>query len=181
MKPTDFQPDQPEHDRCDELLAPLPTPSEPTGLREQLLRRTTRILRWRRRMRLVAVAAALAACWAGGMFTMRWLSPSAAPGPLPVLTQSSSVDSPRPTPQPSALVLEWQAVESDNEQAKFARIAGDAYLNQEHDPLSAVRCYGRSLDVAPEQAAIISTDDEWLLMAIKDARNKEKRNAKAVD
>jgi hypothetical protein len=179
MNPTDLQPDPPERDLCDELLAPPVPPADVTPLREQILRRTTRWLRWRRRLRRIAFVAALAACWAGGMFTMRWLSP---PAPQLAPTPQVSVEpTPGPTPTPSARALEWQAIDSEQRQAELSRKAGDLYLKQEHDPLSAVRCYGRALDAAPEQATTVSTDDEWLLMAIKDARKKEKRDAKTVD
>ena len=170
-----------ERDLCDDLLAPLAPPSDLTPLREQILRRTTRRLRWHRRLRRMALVAALAACWAGGMLTMRWLSPPAPSAPpATVQTQARSVETRvEPATTPSAIVLEKKAI--DSRQADLSRVAGDVYLNQEHDPLSAVRCYGRALDAAPQQAVVVSTDDEWLLMAIKDARKKEKRDAKAVD
>jgi hypothetical protein len=169
-----------ERDLCDDLLAPPAPPSDLTPLREQILRRTTRRLRWRRQLRRVMLVAALAACWAGGMLTMRWLSPPA-PSAVPVTVHTApAVETPvESASTPSASALEWKAVDSG--QADLSRVAGDVYLNQEHDPLSAVRCYGRALDAAPQQTAIDSPDDEWLLMAIKDARKKEKRDAKVVD
>jgi hypothetical protein len=182
MNPTDLTPDPPERDLCDELLAPPAPPSDLAPLREQILRRTTRRLRWRRRLRRLALVAALAACWAGGMLTMRWLSPTPAAPPPVVQTSAPSVETlPPSSPIPTARALEWKAIDSDKERAALSIAAGDAYLKQEYDPLSAVRCYGRSLDAAPEQVQTSSTDDEWLLMAIKDARKKEKRDAKTVD
>jgi hypothetical protein len=168
-----------DRDLCDDLLAPPAPPSDLTPLREQILRHTTRRLRIRRYLRRVAFATALAACWAGGMLTMRWLSPMAPPALPIVQTQSAPVE---PQPEaPPALTLEWQAFDSKEKQAELYRTAAAAYLNEEHDPLSAVRCYGQALDAAPEQTQTISTDDDWLLMAIKDARKKEKNHAKTVD
>ncbi len=185
MTPNDIQPEPPPRDLCDDLLTPSPPPPDLAPLREQILRRTTRRLRARRYLRRVALVAALAACWVGGMFTMRWLSP-APPPPPPSIVQQPAPPVPAPpkaNPAPSALAQEWQAIDSDRAQERddLSRRAGDAYLQQEHDPLSAVRCYGRALDAAPEQAAATSSDDEWLLMAIKNARKKEKRDAKVVD
>ena len=180
MNPTDLQPDPPDRDLCDELLAPPVPPADLTPLREQILRYTTRRLRWRLRLRRVALVAALAACWAGGMLSMRWLSP---PPTAPAVTVQKPVQSAETPAEyaapPSALALERKAIDSG--QADLSRRAGDAYLQQEHDPLSAVRCYRRALDAAPEQTATFSTDDDWLLMAIKDARKKEKHDAKSVD
>src|ERR1700726_4080344 len=109
MNPTDIRPEPPERDLCDELLAPPTALSEPTALREQILRRTTRWLRWRRRLRRVALVSALAACWVGGMFTMRWLSPP----PNPVVAHQeapANEPTPQPAPAPSALAIEWKAI-----------------------------------------------------------------------
>ncbi len=55
--------------------------------------------------------------------------------------------------------------------------AGDRYMTEQSDPQSALRCYGNALDNGTEQDRSISTDDNWLLMAIKDARQKEKSHA----
>jgi len=184
MNPSDIQPDLPERDLCDELLTPPAPPSDLTPLRERVLRRTIRRLRVRRYLRRVALVAALAACWAGGMLTMRWLSPPTPPAqhaPEIVQNQSLPVEPPPPTAA-SAQALEWQAVDGAKEQqAALYHKAADAFLTEERDPLSAVRCYRGALDAAPEQVQTISPDDEWLLMAIKDARKKEKRNAKTID
>ncbi len=184
MNPTDLRSDLPERDLCDELLTPAAPPSDLTPLRERVLRRTLRWLRARRYLRRVALVAALAACWAGGMLTMRWLSPPTPPAPpAPEIVQKQPLPvEPRPESAPSAQALEWQAVDGAREQqAVLYHKAADVFLTEEHDPLSAMRCYRGELDAAPEQVQTISPDDEWLLMAIKDARKKEKRNAKTID
>src|ERR1700734_1825752 len=87
MNPTDLRPDLPERDLCDELLAPTAAPTDLTPLRERILRRTLRRIRWRRQFRRVALVAALAGCWAGGMLTMRWLSPPTSPPHTPEIVQ----------------------------------------------------------------------------------------------
>jgi hypothetical protein len=168
-----------DRDLCAELLAP-PPPSELTPLRERVWKRMARRLRLRRLLRRALLAAALAACWAAGMLTMHWW-----PGAQPVAQGRQIGEPPAPTPPAPpptpALAQEWKAFDSTDGQADLYRRAAAAYLTQEHDPLSAVRCYGRALDAAPEQAHNLSADDDWLLMAIKDARKKENVHAKAVD
>jgi hypothetical protein len=185
MNPNDIRPDPPERDLCDELLAPPKPPADLAPLRERVWRRITRRLRWRRHLRRAALAAALAACWAGGMLTMRWWSPPVPPAVPVANSQQTPVEPPLETApesrlDPPALAAEWKAFDSSERQAELYRAAADLY-QQEHDPLSAARCYGRALDAAPEQTQTIAAGDDWLLMAIKDARKKEKRDAKAVD
>ena len=58
------------------------------------------------------------------------------------------------------------------------RRAGDLYATEQGDLSSALRCYSESLDAGNEKDLTISTDDHWLLMAIKDARQKEKNDAR---
>jgi hypothetical protein len=181
MNPTD----PPEPDLCDELLAPPKPPSDLAPLRQRVWRRLRRRLRWRRHLRRAAFATALAACWAGGMLTMRWWSPPAQPavavvGGQETPTEPPTESVPEPRRDPPALAAEWKAFDSGDRQAELYREAAELY-QQECDPLSATRCYGRCLDAAPEQARAVSAGDDWLLMAIKDARKKEKLDAKAVD
>ncbi len=51
-------------------------------------------------------------------------------------------------------------------------------MTEEIDPQSALRCYSNALDNGTEQDLAISSEDNWLLMAIKDARLKERNHAK---
>jgi hypothetical protein len=55
--------------------------------------------------------------------------------------------------------------------------AGDHFLNEEGDPAAALRCYSGALNAGSEDDAKFSPDDNWLLMAIKNAREKEARHA----
>jgi hypothetical protein len=82
------------------------------------------------------------------------------------------------TSNPTALDEEWIAFDSDEDRSERYRRAGDRYLTDENDPLSALRCYGNALDAGSEGDLTISTSDNWLLMAIKSAREKEQSDAK---
>jgi hypothetical protein len=75
---------------------------------------------------------------------------------------------------PPALALEWQAAESLELQPATYREAGDRYLRDENDLASAVRCYANALDSTSENDLAVRADDSWLLMALKQARRKEK-------
>jgi hypothetical protein len=172
-----------EPDPLEGMLAPPPLPADAAALRQELLGQTARALRRRRRGRQLAWAAALAACYAAGLLTMHWAPRPAAVsrGPDALASRDHSqvppaVFPPADEPEKSALQKEWAAVESG--QAALFREAGNLYLDGEGDVQSAVRCYGNALSVGTEADLAISPEDNWLLMAIKDARQKEKRNAK---
>jgi hypothetical protein len=75
-------------------------------------------------------------------------------------------------------VKEWNAFDSDGRRNELYRQAGDSYMEEEHDPQSALRCYTNALDHGTKQDLTISADDNWLLMAIKGARQKENNYAK---
>jgi hypothetical protein len=171
--------DTPQHDPCDDLLAPPPRADGREPLRQDLLRRTTRLLRRRRLLRAAAVALALAACYAAGLLTMRLAAP-----PRAAAEPTAVADRPDPLPPPieraerlAAPAVEDRAARADDaERSGLYRSAGDRYLEQ-NDHESALRCYTRSLDAASADDARFSPDDNWLLMAIKDAREKERRHA----
>jgi hypothetical protein len=79
----------------------------------------------------------------------------------------------------TAVVLEWRAFDAID--AELYRQAGERYLRDEADPLSAVRCSRQALNTGGPNALAVSADDDWLLMALKDARQREKENAKRID
>jgi hypothetical protein len=169
-----------EPDPLEELLAP-PAPGDPAGLRDWLRERTTRLLRRRRRLRLLARAAALAACFAAGLVAMYALVPR--PPALPRQEDTPRAEAPAPPPpEPApaaapALALEWRAFDTPDRGAELYRQAGDRYLRDEADPAAALRCYGNALGAAPAAGLTISDQDSWLLMAIKDARQRERHDA----
>jgi hypothetical protein len=164
----------------DSLLSPQPAGDGPEPLRRLLLARTTGLLRRRRQLRWLALAGAMAACFAAGMLTMRLLT--AAP-PVPAAHEEvvKRPSEPSPAPPPavpeSALALEWQSVDSPQPRRDLDRRAGDRYLAEDGDVQAALRCYERALAGATDEELAISSNDNWLLMAIKDARQKEKRHA----
>ena len=93
---------------------------------------------------------------------------------------------PAPVPKPatapvSAVALEWKAFDADKPRPGLYRQAGDQYLHEDADPASAVRCYGQSLNGASDKDLAISPDDDFVLMIVKEARQKEKRDAKKHD
>jgi hypothetical protein len=152
----------PADDPLDDLLAPPP----PLPRRDDVFARTLPALRWGRRLRQVGRAAALAAAYAAGLLT----SPGGPPHPqadAPAVVQAA------PPGPPAATDLEWQALERPAAAAALYREAGDQYLAGA-DPEEAVRCYGNALDAGGAGHLEVSTQDTWLLMAIKHARKKEK-------
>lgn len=163
-------------DPLDLLLAPTAAEPDP-ALRQRLLTRTTALIRRRRRLRRLVRVAALAACYVAGLFTMHGI-------PVPPNEPASTV-APTPSaaalaPAPTALVLEWQALESPAPAPQLYLQAGDRYLAENGDPRAATRCYGNALNLAIPQDLVIDPSDSWLLMAIKDARQKEKDDAKRI-
>jgi hypothetical protein len=164
-----------EPDALKELLAAPKPPGDAEGLRQRLLHQTTGVLRFRRRVRQAAWAAGLAACVAAVVFGLRWRTPA------PVTPQPEVAQLPSPPQQDeSALALEWRAFDSPNRQTELYRHAGDRYLAEGEDLQAALRCYANALDTATEDDLKLSSSDSWLLMAIKDAREKEKRDANGM-
>jgi negative regulator of sigma E activity len=164
-----------EPDALDELLAAPQPPADAEALRQKLLSQTTGVLRFRRRVRQATWAAGLAACVAAVVFGFRGRPPA------PVAPQPEVSDLPAPpAPDESALALEWRAFDSPNRQAELYRQAGDRYLTEGEDLQAALRCYANALDTATDDDQKVSPSDSWLLMAIKDAREKEKRDANGM-
>ncbi len=172
-------------DPLDDLLHP-PSPGEGDEvLRRRLLDRTIRALRGRRRLRVVVWAAALAACYVAGVLTMVGFAPRPVQVVKVIEPQPTAPPTPSPSPAPrapttaptSAVALELQAFDADKPRPDLYRQAGDQYLH-DNDPASALRCYGQSLKGASDTDLAISPDDDYLLMLVKEARQKEKIDAK---
>jgi hypothetical protein len=167
--------DHPDDNLCDALLGTVPPPADP-DLRRRLLRQTTRLLRrrvWGGRLLLAAV---LAACYLGGVLTGRL---------APDVPAHSDPPAPQVSPAPPAAVveastpalLEERAFDSLDERAALYRRAGDRYAAEQGDWESALRCYRNSLDVAADKDLEIAPGDNWLLMALKEARKQERKYA----
>jgi hypothetical protein len=164
-------------DQLARLLAPPSLPAE-DPLRQSLFLRTRQRLRWRSRLRRLSTAAALVLCYLAGLGTTQLVPPD--PGSdgraggvnPPVATLPPSAPS---APAKSARQREWEAVDSTTQTGQLYHQAGDQYLAEEADPLSALRCYGNALDAGADLTP--SPTDSGLLMVIKLARSKENRHA----
>jgi hypothetical protein len=148
------------------------------ALREQ----TTRVLRRRRRLRRFGFAGMAAACYAAGLATMWILSPrqittiDAPTRPL-VIAETIKPSPPQEKPPQPPELYEFEAQTAPPaERAAQLRKAGDLYLEQANDYAAALRCYTQAFNSAGPQALEFSPDDNWLVMAIKNARRKEKGN-----
>ncbi len=172
-----------EPDPLEGILAPPSLPSDAEALRQKVYTQTSRVLRRRRRVRQFAYAAALLMSFAMGAGVMRMTArtDSGERGGVspPMARTNQGADAPRsPAPDESALAREWDAFDSIDQRGELYRQAGDRYMEEESDLQSALRCYANALDNDPKQTQAISPDDNWLLMAIKNARQKEKDHAK---
>jgi hypothetical protein len=167
-----------DHDPLEELLASLGE-ADALALRQTVLATTTGCQRRRRWLRRGALAVALAACFAAGMVTMNLLAP-AAPASNAVAKGVDPAQSHAPPPPQKGDAV---APRRDEDRPAGARktavllAAGNRCLNDIGDPEAALRCYGRALNDASDDEARFSTEDNWLLMAIKNAREKEARHA----
>src|SRR5262245_3236782 len=165
----------PERDPLAELLA-APGPVDAEALRQSLLAETTRRLPRPRRLRVAALAAALAACYVAGLLTMYPLRPAPPPrAGRPAEPHAETVPAPvaQKTPDPPAVEPQPSQPLDSSQRAALLRQQGDHYLNEENDPESALQTYAKALNVGSADDAKFSPDDNWLLMAIKNAREKE--------
>jgi hypothetical protein len=176
----------PESDPLEHLLAGRPE-SASAGVRQAVLRRTAWVLRRRRWTRRAVWAVLLAGCYAAGVLTPHGPSRPAVVAPTDQGQNTPVTSAPSPRREPSsakpddsALALEWQAVEGDGDRAALYRRAGQRYLNDEGDAVGAVRCYSHALRNSAPENLTVHLDDDWLLMALKDARQKEIRNANST-
>jgi hypothetical protein len=154
-------------DPCD-FLTPTPQPSDPTELRQRLLTRTLTALRRRRWLRRAGFAAALAACYAAGALTTLWLRP---------VTPAPAVVRGEPAPQPHNEKPEADRPAVPDKVVPQLVKAADHALATDGDPLAALRGYTKAIDEGGADALAISTDDSFLMMAIKKAREKENAHA----
>jgi hypothetical protein len=173
--------DTPDRDPCTDFLNAPPTAASDAAFQQRLLAQTRRLLRRRRWLRRAGFAAAFAACYLAGMVTWELL-PAQAPDPrvivvtgarrLPVSPPEEAVS------RLTAVVLENRAFDSVEARPELYQLAGDRYLAEFGDLQAALRCYRQALDESSEQDLRVKPEDNWLLIALKKARQKEKQNAK---
>lgn len=167
-------------DPLDDLLAPEPILA-PTDLRERLRAQTAQHIRRRRRTRRLTRTAAgvgllvvaLGLLWVWFAVRSAWVVPPQTrrqePPPAPPAPRTPTV------PLPPALALEWQAFDSTPEQRPVRYLeAGNEYVTRDDDYEAALRCYRKAFDAGGAAALEINSDDNWLVMAIKLDRRKER-------
>jgi hypothetical protein len=180
--------DEPGRDPLEAILGPNRGSPENADLRAALLERTTGIIRQRRRLRRLAMVAALAAFYLAGAATAgvwwawRPVVPAATPkegsagGEAAPAAGTRNPSEPRRGPRVPAPEGTEQAVAT----AKVTRFeayrrAGDRFLREPAQLSLAVRSYGNALNVASDAERAISPErDSWLLMALKESRLKER-------
>ena len=167
-------------DDLDELLGPKPA-GDDAAVREAILRRTDRVIRfrpWVRRAKLLTAAVMLVAT--GGV--VGWLV-KPTPGPVteyvavPVAVLLPPAE---PPPPPPAEYVTAEQIELAAEQATdrttaatLYRQAGDRFLADRNDSPQAARCYRLFLMRAGPDARAVSADDSWLLIALKQDQRRE--------
>lgn len=152
----------------------------PPRLRQAVLAATARVVRRRRYRRYLAWGGLLAATFLAGMLTKGfWQAPEQASTPAqpPPLRQEVAVVAAQETEPPSLVELEWRAFDSQANRATLFFEVGQRYFEEQQDLDAALRCYRQALDAAPLQDLEIRPDDNWLVMALKEARQKEKNDA----
>ena len=185
------RPNYPEDDLVGNLLN-AEGPTDVDRVRLPLLAQTTSIVRRRRVIRRLGLAASLAGCYLAGIVTVwGWVAASiprdataieqhAAPdakpdeGGLPAPERPRSPDVRRPRP---AQPRDGRQVVAERADFGQIRRVSDRYLYEEGDIVKALHYYTRALDQAtPDEREISLETDSWLLMALKEARRKEHPN-----
>ena len=156
---------------------PKGVPSPDPGFREALRLRTAHAVQARRRRSSALRAAAAVVLFASGVFVGSWSGSTEAPssasptgGAAEQTGPTPPVESPRPAlPDPTALERTLASADPQERSERWTRF-GDAYLDE--DPSAALYCYRRSLaETASDVPLEVSTEDSWLLKALKAARN----------
>jgi hypothetical protein len=179
-------------DGADHLLGKIAPANAGELFKDSLRIRTTQRLRWQGWLHRLRLVTCLAVFYAAGLLTMGRLGSPHAGGDQGDTTSSSLPDTvvtapesaakarePRPALDRTqcAVALEWQALDSLEKRPDLFRAAGDRYL-ETSDVQSALRCYRNFLDASSENEAAIAPDDNWLLMALKESKQREKSYAK---
>ena len=133
-------------------------------------------------MKRGTLAAVLLGCYLAGVTTMGLrrlgenVQPQSPAGPQIVARQPKQIVAPAPS---------TTSAKPQNRRADVAKISGfdawrrigDHYLHDTGDISLAVAGYSQAIDLASKEELDISPErDNWILMALKDARTKEKNN-----
>jgi hypothetical protein len=173
----------------DDFLSSAQPRSQARALREEVLAKTTRVVRRRRAARRLVLAGSLAAAVVLGA-AIGWVCRPAPQEQVPQLVEKKAPIPPReeappPLKQPvpddivevvlsPALAKEWQAFDAPPAQrVPLLFEAGDRYVADDQDFASALRCYRQALDLGGEDTLEVRPTDNWLVMALKIDRQKE--------
>jgi hypothetical protein len=188
-------PDDCPDDVVETLLAAGP-PQPADGLRAGLLSQTLGVIRRRRRLKRCAWGASLLGCYLAGIITAAIGRPGGqgivrTSYPQDSQVSQASEDSGKdanstpsvparpPQPEPSIPDVREVAAAKPTDYERWRR-TGDYYLRESGDISRAVRDYARALEHASDQEQAISpAEDNWLLMALKDARAKEREHVQS--
>jgi hypothetical protein len=149
-------------------------------LRAAVFAKTIGVLRGRRRLKRCALAAGLLGCYLAGITTMGLMRSGGAQEPPAAAGPTVAAESQRPAPR-----LRHASANPDKQQAAAGkpsgfeswRRIGDHYLRESGDVSLAVAGYSEAIDLATDEERRISPgQDNWLLMALKDARSKERKH-----
>jgi hypothetical protein len=166
------KPDDLPDDLVDAVLGAAGRRDADDDLRGAVLAQTIGVVRRRRRLKRCALAASLLGCYLAGIMTVSSLLPFAqrqevvASSPLPLGERQGVRASLSPSSAPKPRDFQgWRRV-------------ADRYLQESDDIVMAVAGYRQALDLASDkELAIEPGQDNWLLMALKDARAKERKDA----
>jgi HAMP domain-containing protein len=169
-----------DSDPLDKLLGRREFGEQADVLRHAVLAQTVPVLWWRRFARRCRWTIVLAGCYLAGAASFGIWSLEGRPTAPLVATNAGDKDltpdnSGRPSTtaqQPS--LAESQATERTKSRFEALRDAGARALREQSDLEMAIRFYAQALTVATSDELTISvTNDDWLLMSLKDAHKKE--------
>ena len=175
----------------DDLLTPPPLSPGAPHRREDLWRQTAGTQRRRRWVRRAGVAVVLAAVYGAGVATVvrqarrvpveQGVVSVPRRDQAPRKEQPPSVDSVNDAyrDDPPQLIERWAALAEGRRRVELYRRAGDLYYERLGDHAAAIRCYRYALDGGTAADLVVKAEkDNWLLMSLKVARLKEKRDAR---
>ena len=180
-------PDAHEPDDLDALLD-APTTSAPVGdaLRHELLARTSRVIRRRRHVRRTGLLGLVACAYLAGVLTMNLRATqqdvivAERPGASPRSGQDESATEDAPvlgmTHEEGSAYVVGESIDLNRYEVFCS--AADRHLNETGNYTAALNLYRQALNAASEdQLAIAAGSDTWLLMALKNSRQKERNHA----
>jgi hypothetical protein len=176
----------------DDLLTPAPLSPVSPHRRETLWRQTAGTQRRRRWLRRGRVAVGIAAVYGAGMATIAWWSRPVPPVEQRIVSVPRRDDAPRDDQSPPAnrvddpyrndppqTIERWAALAEGRRRVELYRRAGDLYYERLGDHAAAIRCYRQALDGGTAADLVVKADqDNWLLMSLKVARLKERRDVR---